>query len=41
MGIYQGCHIMRVHDVLAMKRVALMMDTIIEHKGGAGHWTKS
>jgi dihydropteroate synthase len=34
MGIGQGCRIMRVHDIVAMKRVALMMDTILEHKGG-------
>jgi dihydropteroate synthase len=32
MGIIQGCRIMRVHDVKAMKRVALMTDTILEHK---------
>ncbi|MEK3719599.1 dihydropteroate synthase [Paenibacillus sp. FSL H8-0034] len=34
MGIQQGCSIIRVHDVLAMKRVALMMDTMLNHKGG-------
>ncbi|WP_207953414.1 dihydropteroate synthase [Paenibacillus agricola] len=34
MGIQQGCQIIRVHDIAAMKRVALMMDTILEHKGG-------
>jgi hypothetical protein len=25
---------MRVHDVVAMKRVSLMVDTILAHKGG-------
>lgn len=34
MGIHQGCSIIRVHDVLKMKRVALMMDTMLNHKGG-------
>jgi dihydropteroate synthase len=34
MGIHQGCSIIRVHDVLEMKRVALMMDTMLNHKGG-------
>nr|WP_249866390.1 dihydropteroate synthase [Paenibacillus konkukensis] len=32
MGIMQGCRIMRVHDVKAMKRVACMTDTVIRHK---------
>lgn len=31
-GIMQGCRIMRVHDVRAMKRVAVMTDAIIGHK---------
>ncbi|WP_240421471.1 dihydropteroate synthase [Paenibacillus periandrae] len=34
MGIQQGCSIIRVHDVLEMKRAALMMDTMLNHKGG-------
>jgi dihydropteroate synthase len=34
LGIQQGCRIMRVHDVVAMKRVSLMVDTILAHKGG-------
>ena len=34
LGIAQGCDIMRVHDVKAMKRVALMTDAIIR---GAAH----
>ncbi|MFD0677134.1 MULTISPECIES: dihydropteroate synthase [unclassified Paenibacillus] len=29
MGIVQGCRIMRVHDVSAMKRVAVMTDAIV------------
>jgi len=33
-GIMQGCQIMRVHDVSAMKRVALMTDAICSYKGG-------
>ena len=41
MGIQQGCSIMRVHDVMAMKRVALMVDTILGHKGGKAAWIKS
>jgi dihydropteroate synthase len=32
MGIVQGCRIVRVHDVLAMKRVAVMTDAMIEQK---------
>ncbi|OXM82493.1 dihydropteroate synthase [Paenibacillus rigui] len=32
MGIVQGCEIMRVHDVRAMKRVAVMTDTIVRHR---------
>ncbi|SFM31376.1 dihydropteroate synthase [Paenibacillus sp. 1_12] len=36
MGIQQGCRIIRVHDVMEMKRVALMMDTMLNHKGGTG-----
>lgn len=30
LGISQGCQIMRVHDVKAMKRVALMSDAIVK-----------
>ena len=29
LGIYQGCQIIRVHDIEQMKRVALMTDAII------------
>jgi dihydropteroate synthase len=32
MGIIQGCRIMRIHDVKAMNRVALMTDTMLKHK---------
>ncbi|WP_159888017.1 dihydropteroate synthase [Paenibacillus puerhi] len=32
LGIAQGCHIVRVHDVLAMRRVADMTDTILRHR---------
>jgi dihydropteroate synthase len=32
MGIVQGCRIMRVHDVLSMKRVAVMTDAIVEQR---------
>jgi len=32
MGIVQGCQIMRVHDVKAIKRVAVMTDAIVKHR---------
>lgn len=32
LGIAQGCRIMRVHDVKAMKRVAAMTDAIVRNK---------
>ncbi|SDJ90489.1 dihydropteroate synthase [Paenibacillus naphthalenovorans] len=32
LGIAQGCRIMRVHDVQAMKRVALMTDAILRQR---------
>jgi len=32
MGIVQGCQIMRVHDVRAIKRVAVMTDAIVKHR---------
>jgi dihydropteroate synthase len=32
MGIVQGCKIMRVHDVAAIKRVAVMTDAIVEQR---------
>ncbi|MEI7027648.1 dihydropteroate synthase [Paenibacillus sp. y28] len=32
LGIMQGCHIMRVHDVRAMKRVAQMTDAIVQQR---------
>jgi dihydropteroate synthase len=35
LGIAQGCEIMRVHDVQAMKRVAVMSDAIIRRSGEA------
>ncbi|PZE19233.1 dihydropteroate synthase [Paenibacillus xerothermodurans] len=35
MGIMQGCRIMRVHDVKAMKRVALMTDAILRQQSPA------
>ncbi|NOU98292.1 dihydropteroate synthase [Paenibacillus sp. LMG 31456] len=33
MGIVQGCRIMRVHDVSAMKRVSVMTDAIVGQRG--------
>lgn len=36
LGIAQGCHIIRVHDVREMKRVAVMTDAMLrihEHEG--------
>lgn len=36
LGIAQGCHIVRVHDVAEMKRVAMMTDAIIKRT----HWTR-
>ncbi|MDT2182090.1 dihydropteroate synthase, partial [Paenibacillus larvae] len=32
LGIYQGCEIMRVHDVKEMRRVADMTDAIVKHR---------
>ncbi len=32
LGIAQGCGIVRVHDVQAMRRVADMTDAIVRHK---------
>lgn len=42
LGIAQGCHIMRVHDVLEMKRAAVITDAILSHgpllgKDGEAH----
>ncbi|MFD1957195.1 dihydropteroate synthase [Paenibacillus thailandensis] len=34
LGIAQGCHMIRVHDVKAMKRTAVMADAIVYRKGG-------
>lgn len=33
LGIAQGCQLVRVHDVAAMKRIALMTDAILYHQG--------
>jgi dihydropteroate synthase len=32
LGIVRGCHIMRVHDVQAMKRVAIMTDAMVRNR---------
>ncbi len=44
LGIAQGCDIVRVHDVKAMKRVAVMTDAIVRKFDGLEEppsWTKS
>jgi len=37
LGIAQGCQIVRVHDVLQMKRVAAMTDAIVYRQAGKGN----
>jgi len=34
LGIAQGCDIIRVHDVQAMKRIAVMTDAIVRSRLG-------
>jgi dihydropteroate synthase len=36
LGIFQGCSIMRVHDVKEMKRAAVMTDAIMQSSGSEG-----
>ncbi|GAE28003.1 dihydropteroate synthase [Halalkalibacter wakoensis JCM 9140] len=35
-GIMKGCHIMRVHDVKEMSRMAKMMDALVKKGGSNG-----
>ena len=37
LGIQKGCQLVRVHDVLENKRMALMMDAMLMKKGAAQH----